>query len=477
MSSAHNPSFSHASDGRGGARAASAPQPVGTPDAPSSSDAPSSPPAPPAPSVTPLTEPADGVGPVIDTPEAFAEVVAAFAAASGPVAADAERASGYRYGQRTYLVQVRREGAGTALIDPIGVPDLSPLREAVGDAEWILHAASQDLPGFAEQNLHPARIFDTELAARLLGMERVGLAAVIAEVLGLGLAKEHSAADWSTRPLPQDWLRYAALDVEVLIPLRKILGERLEEQGKAEWAAQEFEAVRTAPPAPPREEPWRRTSGVHALRNPRSLAVVRSLWEARDENARRRDIAPGRVLPDRAIVAAAQAMPRSVPELVKLPAFSGRNTARRAASWQQAIDKALALPQDALPSSRGPRSDAPPPPRAWAERDPEAARRLDAARAVVQRLSDEHGVPLENLLQPDALRRVCWTPPTPLDTEHVAQFLRGRGAREWQLDLVAAPIAAALADPASVPGPSAADEAAPEPGAGQATGSDGTASE
>lgn len=447
MSSAHTPSFSHRSTG---SRAAGAGPAGPAPGAPDTLDGPEASQAPP---VTPLTEPADGVGPVIDTPEAFAEVVAAYAAASGPVAADAERASGYRYGQRTYLVQVRREGAGTALIDPIAIPDLSPLREAVGDAEWILHAASQDLPGFAEQNLFPARIFDTELAARLLGMERVGLAAVIAEVLGLGLAKEHSAADWSTRPLPEDWLRYAALDVEVLIPLRKILGERLEEQGKAEWAAQEFEAVRTAPPPAPREEPWRRTSGVHALRNPRSLAVVRSLWEARDENARRRDIAPGRVLPDRAIVAAAQAMPRSVPELVRLPAFSGRNTARRAAAWQAAIDQALALPQDALPSARGPRSDAPPPPRAWAERDPAAAQRLDAARAVVQRVSDELTVPIENLLQPDALRRVCWTPPSPIDAEHVAQFLRDRGARQWQLDLLAEPLAAALVDPGSVPRP------------------------
>ncbi len=413
----------------------------------------------PVPAVTPLTEPADGVGPVIDTPEAFAEVVAAYAAASGPVAADAERASGYRYGQRTYLVQVRREGAGTALIDPIAIPDLSPLREAVGDAEWILHAASQDLPGFAEQNLHPARIFDTELAARLLGMERVGLAAVIAEVLGLGLAKEHSAADWSTRPLPEDWLRYAALDVEVLIPLRKILGERLEEQGKAEWAAQEFEAVRTAPPPPPREEPWRRTSGVHALRNPRSLAVVRSLWEARDENARRRDVAPGRVLPDRAIVAAAQAMPRSVPELVKLPAFSGRSTTRRAAAWQHAIDQALALPQDAAAQRPGAAQRRPAAParvgRPRPRRSPAPRRR---ARSSIQELSDDLSVPLENLLQPDALRRVCWTPPSPLDTEHVAQFLRGRGAREWQLDLVAEPLARALADPASVPRPGPATE-------------------
>ncbi len=400
----------------------------------------------PAPDVVPLTEPSDGVGPVVATPEAFARVVERFAAASGPVAADAERASGYRYGQSTYLVQVRRAGAGTALLDPVALPDLSALAEAVGDVEWVLHAASQDLPGLAEHGLRPTRVFDTELAARLLGMERVGLAAVVAEVLGLGLAKEHSAVDWSTRPLPDDWLRYAALDVEVLLELREKLAERLEAAGKAEWAAQEFEAVRTAPPPAPRPEPWRRTSGTHTLRDRRQLGVVRSLWRAREASARARDVSPGRVLPDRAIVAAARALPRSVPQLVALPEFAGKAARRRAAAWQRAIDEALALPADDLPSLRGPRTEGPPQPRVWADRDPVAARRLAAAREVVAGLSEELAVPVENLLQPDALRRLCWTPPEPAGPAEIAAFLRGRNAREWQVGLVAEPLAKAFAE-------------------------------
>ncbi|MFP3712470.1 HRDC domain-containing protein [Puerhibacterium sp. TATVAM-FAB25] len=394
--------------------------------------------------VVPLTEPADGVGEVVATEAGLRRVVEAFAAGTGPVAADAERASGYRYGQRTYLVQLRRAGAGTALVDPVALPDLSALGAAVGDAEWVLHAASQDLPGLAEHGLRPARVFDTELAARLLGMERVGLAAVVAEVLGLGLAKEHSAVDWSTRPLPVDWLRYAALDVEVLVELRERLGARLEEAGKAEWAAQEFEAVRTAEPPAPRPEPWRRTSGTHGLRDRRQLAVVRSLWHARDTSARARDVAPGRVLPDRAIVAAAAAMPRNVGQLVALPEFAGKATRRRAAVWQRAVDEALALPADRLPSLRGPRTDGPPQPRAWADRDPVAARRLTAAREIVAALSEELAVPVENLLQPDALRRVCWAPPEPVTTEAVGEFLRGRGARPWQVELLAGRLAAAF---------------------------------
>lgn len=400
---------------------------------------------PPAREVVPLVEPADGVPDVVDTPERLAEVVAAFAAGTGPVAVDAERASGYRYGQRTYLVQLRREGAGTALVDPVALPDLAELSEALRGVEWVLHAASQDLPGLAEQRLVPDAVFDTELAARLLGMPKVGLAAVVAELLGLGLAKEHSAVDWSTRPLPEEWLRYAALDVEVLVPLREELGRRLEAAGKAEWARQEFEAVRLAPPSAPRVDPWRRTSGTHTVRDARRLAVVRALWEARDEEARRRDLSPGRVLPDAAIIAAATALPRSVDELVALRPFAGRATRRRAPHWFRAVRSALELPPDRLPTLRGPRSDGPPPPRAWADRDPAAAARLAAAREAVAALAAEHHVPVENLLQPDLLRRLCWSPPDPVTAGTVAEALRTGGARPWQVELVAGPVAAAMA--------------------------------
>ncbi|NLF04987.1 MAG: ribonuclease D [Actinomycetales bacterium] len=397
------------------------------------------------PAVVPLAEPADGIPPVIDTPAAFAEAVAAFAQGSGPVASDAERASGYRYGQRTYLVQLRRAGAGTALIDPVAVPDLSPMSDALVGVEFVLHAASQDLPGFREQQLWPTSVFDTELGARILGLERVGLATVVAELLGLGLAKEHSAVDWSTRPLPTEWLRYAALDVEVLVALRDAVAERLEAAGKLEWALEEFEAVRTAPPPPPRVDPWRRTSGMHAVRDTRELAVVRELWLARDESARRRDIAPGRVLPDRAIVAAAKAKPKTVAELVALPEFAGKGTRRRADLWQSAIDRARSLPASALPSSRGPRNgESVPPARAWPDRDPEAAARLAAARAALAEISARVNVPVENLALPELVRRLCWSPPSDTSVRGVGDFLAAGGARPWQVELVAAPLSGAM---------------------------------
>ncbi len=387
--------------------------------------------------IVPLLEPRDGIPPVVASAADLEATVAAFADGQGPVAVDAERASGYRYGQSAYLVQMRRAGAGTTLVDPVALPDLSALSAALSGVEWVLHAASQDLPCLAEVGLVPDRVFDTELAARLLGYERVGLAAVVARVLGLGLAKEHSAVDWSTRPLPTDWLRYAALDVEVLVEVRDVMAAELAAAGKTQWAAEEFEAERTAPPPAPRPELWRRVSGLHDVNGRRKLAVVRELWTVRDGQGRSRDLAPGRVLPDRAIIAAALSLPRTTAELRALPVFSGRRTSRRLDLWQGAIDRALALPDDQLPAVHGPRSDGPPPVRSWRDRDPDAAARVVAARAALAELSTDRSVPVENLLAPDLVRRLCWSPPDVLTPAAVADALTAGGARPWQVALSA----------------------------------------
>jgi len=392
-----------------------------------------------------LSVPADGLPPVVADEAALAQVVAAFAAGSGPVAVDAERASGYRYGQRAFLVQLRREGAGTALIDPAALPDLSALGEVLADVEWVLHAANQDLPCLAELGMRPSRLFDTELGSRIAGLPRVGLGAVVEELLGLRLAKEHSAADWSTRPLPEAWLNYAALDVEILVELRDVLAERLAAQGKLDWALQEFAHVAATPPPTPPAEPWRRVSGLHAVRSRRQLAVVRELWSARDGEARQRDTSPGRLLPDSAIVAAARAMPRSKEGLAGTSGFNGRASRTKLDLWFAAVEKGRELPDAQLPA-QSPKPDGPPPPRAWAGKDPLAAARLTAARAVVTQIADEHGLPVENVLQPDNLRRMVWTPPEPLDEASVRAALAARGARDWQLDLVVGPVTQAVLD-------------------------------
>jgi ribonuclease D len=395
------------------------------------------------PTATPLVDPRDGVPSPLVTEAELEAAVAALRTGSGPVAVDAERASGYRYGQRAYLVQLRRAGLGTVLVDPVSLPDLTGLGYALEGVEWVLHAASQDLPCLAERGMRPTRLFDTELAGRLLGYARVGLGSIVEEVLGFTLEKGHSAADWSTRPLPEPWLRYAALDVELLIELRDALAAQLDEQGKREWAEQEFAAILAAPPPAPRVEPWRRTSGLHRVRKRRQLAVVRSLWEARDATARRRDIAPGRILPDAAIVEAALAAPGTEAELLAIGPFNGRNQRRHVGIWFAAVTAGLAVEEEDLPDLKA-AQEGPPPARSWAERDPDAAARLSAARTAVTAIAEEHRLPAENLISPDTVRRLAWTPPSDPDTAAVGEALRRTGARQWQVDLTAAALAEAM---------------------------------
>jgi ribonuclease D len=405
-------------------------------------------PAPPAPLLTLR----DGLPPITDTPEALAEVVAAVAAGTGPVGLDAERASGYRYSARAYLVQLRREGAGTALIDPIAFDDLTALNDAIGDAEWILHAATQDLPCLRDIGLRPVKLFDTELAARLLGYPRVGLATLVETIVGQSMRKEHSAADWSKRPLPTPWLEYAALDVEVLLELREVLGRELVETGKDEWARQEFEHLLDFE-LPTRVDPWRRTSGIHKAKGRRALAAVRELWTVRDELAESLDTTPGRLIPDAAVIAAANALPTNGKLLLATSGFHGRGARRYLDTWVDALKRARALPDSELPPLAN-RSDGPPQVRSWADRDPVAAARLNAAREAVSALSEERNVPIENLLTPDYLRRVLWSPPKVADEEldaAVAAELLRLGARQWQVDLMAPLLTEAIRSPKETP--------------------------
>lgn len=395
-----------------------------------------------------LDVPREGVPLVIDTMAGLERCAAAIAAGTGPAGVDAERASGFRYGQRAFLVQIRREGAGTWLIDPEPFSDLKIINEALRGVEWILHAATQDLPCLSELGMWPDKLFDTELAARLAGLPRVGLAAVIEQLLGFGLAKEHSAADWSTRPLPEPWLRYAALDVEVLAELRDELIELLEADGKLEFARQEFEGILAAGQAPPRVDPWRRTSGLHQIRDRRQLAAVRELWLERDQLARKRDVAPGRLIPDSALVAAARSLPTTVPQLLATKGFHGRSAQREAPRWLRCI--AIARSLEELPPLHLP-TNAPPPPRVWADRDPDAAERLATARPLLQAKAEELRLPVENLLTPDYLRRIAWRPPKPISRETVETELRTLGAREWQISLAAPLIAEAFLNPQPLP--------------------------
>ncbi|MBU6347693.1 MAG: HRDC domain-containing protein [Actinomycetales bacterium] len=411
---------------------------------------------------TPVLAPRDGLPDLITDISALTQAAAKLAAGTGPVAIDAERASGFKYSGRAYLVQLRRTGCGTFLIDPIEFDNLSAIQDALTGVDWILHAASQDLVCLREIGLRPtANLFDSELAGRLLGCARVGLGPLLLAELGYSLAKEHSAADWSTRPLSTQWLNYAALDVEFLIELWQVLAEKLKAADKYELALQEFAHVRDNTNAIVRSEPWRRVSGLHSLRQPRQLEIVRQLWLMRDEIARTEDIAPGRILPDGVIIEITSAVSEHIEELNRargsaqssasiksttgsdaeqhdvdvseLAVFSGRLTRRNRKRWIAAVHNGLQTATSDLPPTRI-KSTAPPPPRNWQERNPVAFARLEQVRSAISALSEQLEMPIENLITPDVVRRILWEPP---ETEiELETQLEDFGVRPWQCALI-----------------------------------------
>jgi ribonuclease D len=245
--------------------------------------------------------------------------------------------------------------------------------------------------------------------------------------------------DWSTRPLPEPWLRYAALDVEVLIDLRNLMGVDLARQSKAAWAREEFEALLAFTGPSPRVDPWRRTSGMHRVRHRRTAAMVRELWETRDAIAQDRDVSPGRVLPDTVLIELAMAAPTSPADLPD----GHRSVRRYQRQWLDAVRRANALAETELPPMTL-RTDGPPPQRAWADRDPVAAARLAMARESLARFAAEHAIPVENVMSPDPLRRVVWSAPEDRSLEGFSAALAALGCRPWQIDVVAPMILAAF---------------------------------
>ena len=415
------------------------------------------------------TQPRGGVPDVTDTLEGFREVCDRLAGAAGPLAADAERASGFRYGHEDWLVQFKREGAGIVLLDPVALTragaDWGMFNDAVGDAVWILHDSLQDLPGFADIGLAPQALFDTEIAARMLGLRRFGLAAVTEHYLGVTLAKEHSAADWSYRPLPRDWRNYAALDVELLIELRRKMQRELKAQGKDGWADEEFRYALQTGMGPRREHPvpWLRISHINTVsQDHQGLAVAKALWEKRDELARAYDIAPGLLLSDDSIVEAASRKPRNAREFRMIRSLNERVRMRtggeqdkmferyapiqrkvKPSVWRETIRRALELPPSQWPVMPAPVADeehanAPRSMKLWVTRHPQRMRLLQDVRKVVSQIADDPRTPAEIIVKPQILRNLCWTDePRKRD---VAEFLKSQGARDWQVNLIAASV-------------------------------------
>ena len=287
----------------------------------------------------------------------------------------------------------------------------------------------------------PTALFDTELAGRLLGYPRVGLATLVETLLGYRLAKEHSAVDWSTRPLPEPWLEYAALDVEVLVELRDAARRRAgrDRQGRlgppGVRPPARLRAARSAVDA------WRRTSGLHRVRGRRALGAVRALWETRDEIAEQRDVTPGPDRPRRrdrrrrpgdahrpGRAAGDQGLPRPRRRALRRPL--GRRAARGRRDGR-------GRPADPLPARRRPAA-APRLGREGPGRRPAAGagpRGDDRARRASTTCRSRTCSPPTTCAARCGRRPRPASPATLLDA--VADQLAGYGARSWQIALAA----------------------------------------
>lgn len=375
----------------------------------------------------------------VDSKESMAELLSALAQSDLPISVDAERASGFKYSRRAYLLQIRTSDDSIWLIDTFAIsPDNDPedfkdLASAVSSRTWIFHAASQDLPCVRALGLEPAQIVDTELGARILGLPKVGLGAITEEFIGFRLAKEHSAVDWSRRPLDPSWLNYAALDVDVLPDLWAAIENELVLTEKLDIARQEFDHVLRAKPKPAKEERWRSLSGLHAVKDRQKLAVAKALWEAREELAVKLDVSPGRLVPDASLTWLASSNLRSKSELAGSKEFHGRATRTYLDTWWSSYSQGQKSRE--LPELK-PKREGIPNHRIWPSKFPEAAERLDRARSELAKISEELNIPIENVLNPEALRVACFNSENIESELAFGQSLRSQSVREWQIEAV-----------------------------------------
>ena len=396
-----------------------------------------------------LDRPADGIPPVAATPAAFQRAADQLAAGSGPFAIDTERASAFRYDDRAFLLQIRRAGSGTVLLDPEGGRDAltTALAPVLNNQGWIIHAAPSDLPCLAWLGLYPSAIFDTELAARMAGFDHPNLGAMLEALFDVELEKAYGDADWSARPIPARQLAYAALDVELLLELGQELADILAEDGKLGWANAEFAHIVdehrsiTAPPEPD----WTDLRGIGSLRTPTQLAAARALWTHRDRQARARDIAPGKILSNKALLEVARSLPRSEEALRRTRGFP-RRRAGASQAWFTVLETALRADPSTFPSPD--RSVAPVPGKStWSRDYPELWEVYQDIRADIDALADDLVMQPETIIKTSAVRGAVWAAlgeprfssdlaGTLTRAEDLPALLRDDDCRDWQIQIV-----------------------------------------
>jgi ribonuclease D len=348
------------------------------------------------------------------------------------LAIDTEAASYHRYSDRICLLQLSTSSV-TAVVDTLRVPDLSMFGALLmtPGVESVFHDADYDLRLLdRDHGVHAAKLFDTRVAAQLLGEPGIGLAALLEKYQGLSLDKKFQRADWSMRPLEPGMLEYAAADTHTLLPLRDLMEGKLRAAGRLEWAEEEFAISATVRWGERiAEEAYLKVKGARLLK-PRSLAVLRELFQWREEVAKKLDRASFRVMNPEMLLLLAELQPKEVGALKGIRGLSPDQVERRGKELIDAVARGLAVPEAELP--RIERTRRPPPDAAFDAR-------LDRLKVVRNMMAERFGLQAGVLCPNGTLEGIARRIP-----KTVAELLEVEGMRRWQAKEFGAELVAAL---------------------------------
>jgi len=347
------------------------------------------------------------------------------------VSVDLESDSYHNYAEKIALLQIG-DGENIFILDPFSV-DLAQVASLFKDKskEKVFHDVDYDgrmLLTFL--GVKPTPIFDTMVAARILGKEKVGLADLLGEYVGISLDKGLQKADWSRRPLSHDMLEYAALDVAYLIQLRDRLAAEIEDLGRADWAREEFERlVENLEPMPEKSADFTRVKGARDL-SPRQLAVLQKLLEWREAKAESMDVPPFKVIGTERLLNIAGKHPRSRRELERSGFLSERQEARFGNDILRAVERGMKVADAKLPRF---------PAHAHQKRDFLAERMLKKLKNARDRRAEELGLDPGFLLPNAVLKAVARQNPADQRELEESGLLKG-----WQMQVIGDTLAACL---------------------------------
>jgi ribonuclease D len=344
---------------------------------------------------------------------------------SATVAVDTEGASFHRFVDRIYLLQMSTRDL-TAVLDPLAIGAPAPLGRILESdkIEKVFHDADYDLRLLHQDyGWNTRRLFDTRVAAQLLGIRAFGLAALLERSFGLRLDKKHQRADWSMRPLPRDMLDYASQDTMYLLELRDRLASELESAGRWSWAEEEFERLEGTRWEQPEGEDtgYMRIKGARDL-DRRELAIFRELVRFRDGIARELDRATFRVAGNEALFAVAKERPQTLEALAAIKGVPRGIAERRGAEMLAAVRRGMDVPEDQLPKfPRAPRWD----------RDADFDNRVNALRVAREEAAQRLGLDPGFLCAREKLETIARKKPKTL--EELAEV---PDLRQWQVEVL-----------------------------------------